>query len=86
MKKKKKKKKKRFKMFKIGDDVVFIKGESHYDKRVWKIKRLTKLKDQVLLSRPVGGRMWQPIELLRKATKEEVVLQKRVDQLTVEMA
>lgn len=30
--------------------------------------------------------MWQPIELLRKATKEEVVLQKRVDQLTVEMA
>ena len=86
MKKKKKKKKKRFKMFKIGDDVVFIKGESHYNKRVWKVKRLTKLKDQVLLSRPVGGRMWQPIELLRKATKEEVVLQKRVDQLTVEMA
>ena len=75
-----------FKMFKTGDDVVFIKGESHYDKRVWKVKRLTKLKDQVLLSRPVGGRMWQPIELLRKATKEEVVLQKRVDQLTVEMA
>lgn len=73
-------------MFKVGDDIVFIRGDGVYDKRVWKVKRMTKLNDQVLLSRPVGGRMWQPIELLRKATKEEVVLQKRVDQLTVEMA
>lgn len=73
-------------MFKVGDDVVFIQGESHYDKRVWKVKRLTKLKDQILLSRPVGGRMWQPVELLRKATKTEVKLQQRINKPELEMA
>ena len=72
-------------MFKVGDDVVFIQGESHYDKRVWKVKRLTKLKDQILLSRPVGGRMWQPVELLRKVTKAEVKLQQRITESELEM-
>ena len=72
-------------MFKVGDDVVFIRGESHYDKRVWKVKRLTKLKDQILLSRPVGGRMWQPVELQRKATKAEVKLQQRINKPELEM-
>ena len=72
-------------MFKIGEDIVFISGSTHYDKRVWKVKRVTKLKDQVLLSRPVGGRIWQPVNLLRKATKEEVTLQKRLDQPMTEL-
>lgn len=72
-------------MFKVGDDVVFIRGESHYDKRVWEVKRLTKLKDQILLSRHVGGRMWQSVELMRKATKAEVKLQQRITESELEM-
>lgn len=70
-------------MFKVGDDVVFIKGETRYDKRVWKVKRLTKLKDQILLSRSVGGRLWQPIGLFRKATKAEVASQVRLSVVEV---
>ena len=72
-------------MFKVGDDVVFIRGESPYDKRVWKVKQVTKLKDRILLSRPVGGRMWQPVELMRKATKAEVKLQQRINEPELEM-
>lgn len=66
-------------MFKVGDDIVFIRGDGVYDKRVWKVKRMTKLKDQVLLSRAVGGRLWQPVALFRKATKAEVKLCQRID-------
>ncbi len=66
-------------MFKVGDDIVFIRGDGVYDKRVWKVKRMTKLKDQVLLSRAVGGRLWQPVALFRNATKAEVKLCQRID-------
>lgn len=66
-------------MFKIGDEVVFIQGSTTYDRRVWKVKRLTKIKDQVLLSRAIGGRLWHPIGLLRKATRAESKVQQRID-------